>query len=47
MVLCDLLIYTGNRKRLEWEEQQEEEDSTIVKWTQEDLETLYNLLINK
>jgi len=47
MVLCDLLIYTGNRKRLEWQEQLEEEDNIIVKWTQEDVETLYSPLINK
>jgi len=27
--------------------QLEEEDNIIVKWTQEDVETFYNLLINK
>jgi hypothetical protein len=31
-------------RRLEWQRQLEEEDTIIVKWAQEDVETLYNLL---
>ena len=31
---------------MEWQRQQEEEDTIIVKWAQEDVETLYNLLNN-
>ena len=33
-------------RRLEWQRQLEEEDTIIVKWAQEDVETLYSL-INK
>jgi len=33
-----------NGRRLEWQRQMEEEDNIIVKWAQEDVETLYNLL---
>ena len=35
-----------NGRRLEWQRQLEEEDTIIVKWAQEDVETLYNLLNN-
>ena len=33
-----------NGRRLEWQKKLEEEDNIIVKWAQEDEETLYNLL---
>ena len=33
-----------NGRRLEWQRQMEEEDNIIVKWAQEDVEMLYNLL---
>ena len=33
-------------RRLEWQRQLEEEDTIIVKWTQEDVETMYRLLNN-
>jgi len=33
-----------NRRRQEWQRQLEEKDKIVVKWAQEDLQTLYNLL---
>ena len=36
-----------NGRRLEWQKQLEEGDNIIVKWAQEDVETLYNLLNKK
>jgi len=33
-------------RRLEWQRLLEEEDNMIVKWEQEDVETLYSLLNN-
>jgi len=35
-----------NGRRLEWQKQLEEEDYIIVKWAQENVETLYSV-INK
>jgi len=35
-----------NGRRMEWQRQLEEEDNIIVKWAEEDVETLYRL-INK
>ena len=35
-----------NGRRLEWQRQLEEEDNIIVKWAQEDVETL-RILLNK
>jgi len=35
-----------NGRRLECQRQLEEEDNIIVKWAQEDMETMYNLLNN-
>jgi len=31
---------------MEWQKKLEEEDTIIVRWAQEDVETLYNLLNN-
>ena len=36
-----------NGRSMVRQRQLEEEDNIIVKWTQEDVETFYNLLINK
>ena len=33
-----------NGRRLEWQKQLEEEDNIFVKWAQEDVGTLFNLL---
>ena len=36
----------GEKGLMEWQRQLEEEDNIIVKWAQEDVETLYKLLNN-
>jgi hypothetical protein len=42
--IYDISHLRVNGRRLELQKQLEEEDYIIVKWTQEDVETLYSLL---